>query len=602
MKKYILFGAGKCALKTIELLGREHIECLIDNDPDKWGTTFNEIPVKSLQSVLCSLKENSIVLAVSEKYQPEIKKQLEETHITNYKTIRETQADITREKIITRTDYIDIYRKAISWIQKNTINNESIICHTRKPKGYPEVTGYFIPTLIRWGYRSLAVSYAKWLCRIQREDGAWLDTDGKEPYVFDTAQILKGLIAVREIYPHVDGCIKKGCDWILNNMHESGRLSTPSTKAWGSKKMCSELIHLYCLSPLVQASTLFKAPHYKEAAHRILEYYKTYYYDEIMNFNLLSHFYAYVMEALLDMGETDMALTAMEKIAALQKENGAVPAYRDVDWICTPGLFQFSLVWFRLGDIERGNKAFRYACKLQNPSGGWYGSYLSEDNAEEQNNYIPNSEVSWAVKYFLDALYYKNIAEFNSWSDTFLDEIDREDERYKIISRNLLAQDSKLKILDVGCGKGRYLKYLLEDAPQNEYYAVDLSKKVMQHITSEIIIKKQGSLTCINYPDNYFDVVYTCEALEHAIDIESALRELHRVTKPGGKIIIIDKNRDELGRMNICEWETWFNAEELKALMEKYCSDVQIIDKIKYNLKKEDKLFLAWIGTVSKNK
>ena len=34
-------------------------------------------------------------------------------------------------------------------------------------------------------------------------------------------------------------------------------------------------------------------------------------------------------------------------------------------------------------NIERGNAAFRYACKLQNSSGGWYGSYLSIENMEE---------------------------------------------------------------------------------------------------------------------------------------------------------------------------------------------------------------------------
>lgn len=44
----------------------------------------------------------------------------------------------------------------------------------------------------------MAVTYAGWLCSIQHEEGAWYDTDDKEPYVFDTAQILKGLVA---IYP-----------------------------------------------------------------------------------------------------------------------------------------------------------------------------------------------------------------------------------------------------------------------------------------------------------------------------------------------------------------------------------------------------------------
>ncbi len=152
----------------------------------------------------------------------------------------------------------------------------------------------------------------------------------------------------------------------------------------------------------------------------------------------------------------------------------------------------------------------------------------------------------------------------------------------------------------MGCGKGRYLKNLVEDEPENIYHALDLSETVMKYIGIESIHKKQGTLTNIAYPDNFFDVTYTCEALEHAIDIKSAIRELARVTKPGGKIVIIDKNKSELGRLEIGEWETWFDADELKALLSNHCSEVNVIDSIDYEEKKGDNLFLAWIGTVYK--
>ncbi len=523
--------------------------------------------------------------------------------IQDIRTIEEVQTEIIKQKIEGRRDYIQIYDRAVAWIKHNTIDGQAIICNTEKRTGYPEVTGYYIPTLLRWGYRGLARSYTQWLCRIQKDDGSWYDTDDTAPYVFDTAQILKGLIAARSIYPQVDCHIIKGCDWILENMQESGRLVTPTKEAWGSGRACSELIHLYCLSPLVQAADVLNRPHYKTAAYKVLDYYKKNHYEEIMNFGLLSHFYAYVMEALLDMGEREMAVKAMAKVAKLKKESGAVPAYRDVDWVCSTGLFQFALVWFRLGDLERGNKAFEYACKLQNESGGWYGSYLSEENPGEKNDYFPFSEISWAVKYFLDALYYKNVAEFDCWSGSFLNQIDREDGRYKII-RKTVAEESRaksqpLKILDIGCGKGRYLRNLLKDEPENEYYASDLSESVMEYIKEEKIHKRQGSLTNIGYPDDYFDLVYTCEALEHAVDIKSAVGELARVTKPGGKMVVIDKNKAELGKMEISDWEVWFDAEELKTVMLAECSSVEVTGQISYEQGNQDPLFLAWTGTVA---
>ncbi len=602
MEKYILFGAGQYAIKVIHFLGRDKVELIVDNAPAKWGTNLEGISIYGPEEKKELLKSYQVIISVSLKYQQQIMMQLSQMNVKNAKTLKEIQTEITKKKIKSRTDYIKSYNKAIRWIIDNTLEGQAIICNTDKRKCYPEVTGYYIPTLLRWGYRDLAFSYAKWLCSIQKDDGSWYDTDDITSYIFDTAQIIKGLIEIRDLYPKVENHIIKGCNWILSNMGQCGRLASSTIEIWGDKKVCSEVIHLYCLSPLVKAGEILNKPFYKESAYKILDYYKTNHYDEIMNFGMLSHFYAYVMEALLDMGEDEIVKEAMDRVGKLQKGNGAVPAYHNVDWVCSTGLFQFALVWFRLGEIEKGNRAFNYACKLQNESGGWYGSYLSEENPNEDNNYFPTAEISWAVKYFLDALYYKNIAEFNLLSDSFQEKIDKKDGRYRIIRENVYIESTSrnmiLKILDVGCGKGRYLKNLIEDEPEHSYFAVDLSEAVMKYITIDQVYKKQGILTNIPYPDHYFDITYTCEALEHAIDIKSAIKELARVTKPGGKIIVIDKNKTELGRLKIGECEIWFDAEHLKSLMQIYCSNVEIIHTVDYNGKKEDNLFLAWIGTI----
>lgn len=606
MKKYVLFGAGASARMVIKLLGKDKIAFLADNNITKSGSGVEGIPVRYFPDYVEEARQYPIIISVSEQYQAEIRQQLAAAGITNTETMSELQARITREKIQGRPDYIAIYQRAIDWVHRSTVDGQAIICNTDKRLGYPEVTGYYIPTLLRWGYRELAVSFAKWLCDIQKPDGSWYDTDDESPYIFDTAQILKGLLAVRELYPEADSHIIAGCNWILSRMEDTGRLVTPTEEAWGDAKTCSELIHLYCLSPLADTAKVLHMPQYKAAAHRILDYYKTNCREEIMSFGLLSHFYAYVMEGLLDMGEERMVREAMDNVAKLQKESGAAPAYNDVEWVCSTGLFQFALVWFRLGEIERANRAFTYACKLQNKSGGWYGSYLSEENADEENTYFPTSEISWAVKYFLDALYYKNLAEFETQADSFLDTIEKTDGRYQIVRNSVASatgcenEKKRLRILDAGCGKGRYLRNLLEDEPENSYYAVDLSERVMGFITDDRVIKKQGPLTNLAYPDNYFDMVYTCEALEHAIDVESAVREMARVTKPGGKIVVIDKNKNELGRMEIGEWEVWFEAGELKSLMSKYCSLVEVIENISYEGHTGDKLFSAWIGMINK--
>ena len=597
----VLFGAGKTAFEAIQIIGKENIEYIVDNDEKKAGSKIDGLCVHLYQTVKDKLDQYRIIVSVSEKYMDEITKQLDQDGFNNYVKLQELKFQNTRKKINNQFDGIACYKKAISWILNNSLDSNCIICNSNKKKGYPEVTGYYIPSLIRWGYRDLAENYANWLVSIQQEDGSWMDTDGNSSYIFDTAQILKGLLAVRKIYHGdisiVDESIISGCEWILSRMTECGRLITPSTLSWGTdEKTCSELIHLYCLSPIKEAGEIYGKQKYIEAVRSIFDYYQKNYYDKIMNFDLLSHFYAYVMEALIDLGYEDMCKNAMLKIEKLQKESGAVPAYNDVDWVCSTGLFQLALVWYRLGDLKRANSAFSYACKLQNSSGGWYGSYLSEENSSEENTYFSSAEISWANKYFLDALYYKMMMEFNMESNKFMDTIEDEDGRYKFI-HDICKQNDFMNVLDLGCGKGRYIKKLSYDFPNNRYFAVDISEKVLDYINDQNIEKKIGTCTNIPYKDDSFDIVYTCEALEHAIDIESSLSEMARVTKKGGHIVIVDKNIDQLGKCLISSWEQWFDVTVLKSLLMKFCTTVDVYENVQYE-DENDNLFCIWDGIV----
>ena len=122
---------------------------------------------------------------------------------------------------------ISHFYNAIKWVVGNTIDGNGITVTSQEKLIYPEVTGYYIPTLLQWGERDLAVSYAKYLCAIQKPDGSWYDAYDNAPYVFDSAQILKGLIAIRDTMPEVDDHIIRGCYWILSNMQGNGRVTTP---------------------------------------------------------------------------------------------------------------------------------------------------------------------------------------------------------------------------------------------------------------------------------------------------------------------------------------------------------------------------------------
>lgn len=284
------------------------------------------------------------------------------------------------------------YQRAMGWFKNNFIPGQGIILHTKKPVPYPEVTGYYIPTLYQWKEVEYARNCTNWLMSIQLDNGAFPASDGVA-YTFDTGQVLRGLCAASGDVPGADEAAKKTADWMLTQIGPGGRVTTPSTELWGD--IASDLIHTYVLPPLKQAGELFGRQDYIDAARFALEYYKK--QAELVPFNRLSHFHAYAMEALYEMGELALCREGMASAAAKQRGDGSVPGYPDVDWVCSTGLAQYAVVWQRLGENERADRAIRYLEKIQNPSGGFYGSY------GKGATYIPGAEISWAVKYFLDA-------------------------------------------------------------------------------------------------------------------------------------------------------------------------------------------------------
>lgn len=58
-------------------------------------------------------------------------------------------------------DKLEYYNRTIDWIQNNTIDGKGITVTSKKRVIYPEVTGYYIPSLLQWGEKELAYNYAK---------------------------------------------------------------------------------------------------------------------------------------------------------------------------------------------------------------------------------------------------------------------------------------------------------------------------------------------------------------------------------------------------------------------------------------------------------
>jgi hypothetical protein len=83
--------------------------------------------------------------------------------------------------------------KTLEWIKENTISNAGVRAWPGGP-AYPEVTGYLIPTLLKYGENELAQQYANWLISIQRDNGSFPGLDGQVSRIFDTAACVEGLV------------------------------------------------------------------------------------------------------------------------------------------------------------------------------------------------------------------------------------------------------------------------------------------------------------------------------------------------------------------------------------------------------------------------
>ena len=494
-----------------------------------------------------------------------------------------------------KIDYLKKYYLAKGWIEKYTVDSNGIAVESNQPKTiYPEVTGYYIPTLIKFGDKKRALDYGNYLLSIQNPDGSWNAPNSTTPYTFDTGMILKGLAALVENNLDENDKYKnaliKGADYILSMQRDDGSIATVDYSAWALPygKQVPEAIHIYCLEPIRKVAQLTGEQKYEKSIQKALDFYLA--KPDLTDFTTLSHFNAYIIEGLIDIGEIERAQRAMDLISLYQRPDGSVSAYSNVDFVCSTGLFQYAICWYKLGEIKKADAAFEYACELQNKSGGWFGSYTK---GRDEANYFPQGEIAWAVKYFLDAVYYGQKAKYEEIAHIFLDNIDPNDGRYLIIEENI--KDDKYKnILDLGCGKARYTKRLKEKYPDKNFRCVDFSDKVLTYIDLDVE-KKQGSILNIPYQDESFDFIYITEALEHAIDIDFAIKEIARVLKQDGKVVIIDKDLRAKGALELADFEQWFDSKGLSCLMQKCSLKTKVVENLEYENKK-DGLFNAWIG------
>ena len=107
------------------------------------------------------------------------------------------------------------------------------------------------------------------------------------------------------------------------------------------------------------------------------------------------------------------------------------------------------------------------------------------------------------------------------------------------------------RILDVGCGTGKLAYKLAQCLPKTKIDGLDLSTKMLQKAIAKNPLKnlrfKEGNVEKLYmYWNDIFDVVTCCHSFHHYINKSKALKEMRRVLKPGGIVMIVDGCKDTL--------------------------------------------------------
>lgn len=117
-------------------------------------------------------------------------------------------------------------------------------------------------------------------------------------------------------------------------------------------------------------------------------------------------------------------------------------------------------------------------------------------------------------------------------------------ERRRAIVRAALAVTPGERVLDVGCGPGFYCAELLEEVgPSGTVVGIDGSAAMLALAArrcGDRVALHEGDATSLPVEDASFDAALSVQVQEYVPDIATSLGELHRVLRPGGRVLVWD--------------------------------------------------------------
>ncbi len=118
--------------------------------------------------------------------------------------------------------------------------------------------------------------------------------------------------------------------------------------------------------------------------------------------------------------------------------------------------------------------------------------------------------------------------------------------RRRALVRDALAAGPGEDILDIGCGPGFYAAEIREQiGATGSIVGIDASEAMLAIATHRCeahdnVRFEQGVATSLPVDDANFDAALSVQVLEYVEDVATALAEIHRTLRPGGRVVIWD--------------------------------------------------------------
>ena len=129
-------------------------------------------------------------------------------------------------------------------------------------------------------------------------------------------------------------------------------------------------------------------------------------------------------------------------------------------------------------------------------------------------------------------------------------------------SYSLLNPQPNSLVLEIGMGNGLFIKDLLSLAGNLKYIGVDYSQTMVDEasiINKEFIDQQRvsfitGSVARLPFQDNSVDYVTTTNTIYFWPDLKENAKEIHRILKPHGKILVGYRSRELMDKIELTKY------------------------------------------------